>query len=194
MPGTSAPLPELQNPRCIKHLTRELCKGGFPPPRDSHRSTRAACPAALLLRVSPVSFPQQHVCASRGHLAAPGPLPFPPPLRWKVFPASSLPTARHASSSFTSGLGRGKKDSSLPQTPSAFPAAQASPPCLGCAFASEGGLNPSCHQPAGHPGPRAGLRLLQNWQPPGVTSPAYICSGTPLSAVARLIQKLLLAK
>lgn len=120
---------------------------------------------------SPVSFPQQHVCASRGHTAAPGPLPFPPPLLWKVFPASSLPTARHASSSFTSGFRRGKKDSSLPQKPSVFPTAQASPPCLGCAFAREGGLNSSCHQPAAHPGLRGGLRLLQNWQPPGGHQP-----------------------
>lgn len=174
--------------------------GGFLPPRDSPRSTWAACPAALplvaavWLQSEPVSFPQQHVCASQGHTAVPGPLPFSPPLWWKVFPAPSLPTARHASSSFTSGFRRGKKDSSLPQKPSAFPAAQASPPCLGCAFASEGALNPSCHQPAAHPGLRAGLRLLQNRQPPGATSPAHICSGTPLSAVARLTQKLLLAK
>lgn len=89
---------------------------------------------------------------------------------------------------------RGKKDSSLPQKPSAFPAAQASPPCLGCALASEGDLNPPCHQSAADPGLRGRLRLLQNWQPPGVSSPAHICSGTPSSAVASLAQKLLLAK
>lgn len=119
-----------------------------------------------------------------------GPLPFSPPLRWKVFLASSLLTARHASSSFTSGVREGKnKDSSLPQKPSAFPAAQASPPRPGCALAREGGLVPPCGQPAADPGLSGGLRLLQSCQPLGVTSPAHICSGTPLSA-----QKLLLAK
>lgn len=173
--------------------------GGFLHPRDSHRSTWTACPAALLLvaavwvqsgscflpTAACVCQPGPHGCAGPSVLLS-------TPLVESI--PRLFPTARHASSSFTSGFKRGKKDSSLPQKPSTFPAAQASPPCLGCAFASEGGLNPSCHQPAAHPGPRGDLRLLQNWQPPGVTSPAHICSGTPLSAVARLTQKLLLAK
>lgn len=114
-----------------------------------------------------------------------GPLPFSPPLRWKVFLVSSLLTARHASSSFTSGIQEGKnKDSSLPQKPSAFPAAQASPSRPGCALASEGGLNLHYRQPAADAGLSGGSRLLQSWQPPGVTSPAHICSGTPSKPAA----------
>lgn len=97
-----------------------------------------------------------------------GPLPFSPPLRWKVFLASSLPTARHASSSFTSGVQEGKKkDSSLPQKPSAFPAAQASPLCLGCALASEGGsqpaLPPACSRPRAERRLEAAPKLAATW-------------------------------
>lgn len=135
------------------------------------------------------------VCASWGHVAVLGPL-----VLLSIPPVESIPCLFPAYSlthqfKFHIGSSRGKKkDSSLPQKPSAFPAAQVSPPCLGCALASEGSLNPPCCQPAADPEPRGAPRLLQNWQPPGITSPAHVCSATPSSAVALLVQKLLLAK
>lgn len=136
------------------------------------------------------------VRASWGHMVVPG-----PPALLSTPPVESIPhllPADRPTRQFEFHIGssgrKKKKDSSLPQKPSAFPAAQASPPRLGCALASKGGLNLSCHQPAADPGLSDGLRLLQNWQLPRVTSTAHICSGTPLSAVALRAQRLLLAK
>lgn len=183
MPSTFSPLPELQNPRCINHLTCDLCMGGFLPPRDSHRSTWAARPAALLLRVTPVSFPQQHVCASRGHLAAPGPLPFllsTPSVESipRLFPADS--PARQFE--FHIGTQEGKKRFLPPTETISFSSSASVSTMSGLRLCQPGGSQPFLPQPAAKPGPRGGLRLLQNWQPPGVTSPAHICSGTPLAA------------
>lgn len=83
------------------------------------------------------------VCVRQGHVAALGPpaLLSTPPVESipRLFPADS-PT-RQFEFHFGSSGGE-KKDSSLPQKPSAFPAAQASPLRLGCTLASEGGLNP----------------------------------------------------
>lgn len=179
-----------------------MCAGGFPPPRQlqehlgsmSSRSSSGGC--HLWVQSGSCLFPAAAWCVPAGATwLRRGPLLFSPPLRWKVFLTSSLPTARHAGLSFASGVQEGKKkDSSLPQKPSTFPSAQASPLRLGRASASKGGLNLPCRQLAADPGLSGGPRPLQNWQPPGVTSPAHTCSGTPSAAVALLAQRTLLAK
>jgi len=124
-----------------------------------------------------------------------GPLPFSPPLRWKVFLTSSLPTARHASSSFTLGAQEGKikippslRSHQLFQQRKRLHHVWAAPqPARGVS------VHPAASQQPTQ-GRAAARGCSQNRQLPGVTSPAHICSGTALSAVASLAQKLLPAK
>lgn len=164
MPSTFSPLPELQNPRCKNHLTPDLCMGGFLPPRDSHRSTWAACPAALLLRVSPVFFLQQHACASRGHLAAPGPLPFllsTPPVESipRLFPADS--PARQFE--FHIGTQEGKKRFFPPTETISFSSSTSVSTMSGLCLCQPGGsqpfLPPACSTPGAEGWPEAAPKL-----------------------------------
>lgn len=168
--------------------------GGFLPPND--RSIWAACPACLLL-VAAVRVQSEScflptaacVCQPGPHgCAGPSALPSTPPVESipRLFPADS--PARQFE--FHIGSQEGKKRF-LPPTETINFSSSASPPCLGCTFANEEGLNSSCHQPAVHP--RGGLRLLQNWQPSGVTSPAHNLLWDTLVSCGTLTEKLLLA-
>lgn len=173
MPSTSVLLLELQNSRCTNHLTCDLCMGGFLPPRDSHRSTWAACPAALLLvaavwvqsrscflpTAACVCQPGPHGCAGPSVLLS-TPLVESIP---RLFPADS--PARQFE--FHIGIQEGKKRFLPPTETISFSSSASVSTMSRLRLCQRGGsqpfLPPACSTPRAEGWPEAAPKLAATW-------------------------------